>query len=518
MTLTQSFLVTLAQDVILSRNAATAGQHQSLDYLPGAVFLGIAASRGYQSLAADDAWTLFHSGKVRFVDALPWQAAQLGRPMPLSLHAYKGTQETLLDRPNQLDASMLFDPASADIDPARQPKQLRKGYLTDSGLRVLPNLTERMKTAIDHASGRAAMGQLFGYQALCAGQQFLFTLQADDDAQGVFELAKDWLTGKAQIGRSRSAQYGGVEISPSANVNLQPSSTSNEHQLTLWLLTDLALLDQQGQPCLHPSAAVLNLPPTSQWCSDKSYLRTRRYSAYNAKRRCFDPEREVISRGSVLRYELTQPLAHAELVALQQLGLYQESGLGQIAVNPQLLVTDQPVFKPMSAVPATAISPLAAPTSPLIALLQKRAGQTNQQQDVALIAGRLFAGLCLALEQARSWRGVPANQPLTIAPGRSQWGQLKSLASDQRQRPTALWKQLFEADNAMIRARSGWDLDVGPGRTLNDAMRALCQQEQLQHHAQLGEIIGRLAVLGMSAEWHKQVNGTRHQKPNGVTQ
>ena len=66
-----TFDITLQQHLIISQQAATAGAHHSHDYIPGSVLLGLAASRLYAQLDEDAAWTLFHSGLVRFGDALP---------------------------------------------------------------------------------------------------------------------------------------------------------------------------------------------------------------------------------------------------------------------------------------------------------------------------------------------------------------------------------------------------------------------------------------------------------------
>lgn len=508
MTQAQTFLITLTQDVIVSASSATAGQHQSLDYLPGSLFLGLAASRGYAELTSAEAWAVFHSGNVRFLDALPLIDAQPSYPVPLSLHTYKGERAREAQSP-RLDANKVFDPALLETDSSRQPKQLRKGYITETGFWHLPVFSHRMKTAIEPDSGRAAHSQLFGYQALQAGQQFLFTLQADDSATALFKRCVHWLTGPAQIGRSRSAQYGGITLEPIKRqqpLSLIEATTTTP--LTLWLQSDLALLDHQGQACLTPTPELFGLPEGSRWLAEQSYLRTRRYSQYNAKRRCFDSEREVICRGSILRFELSQSLSTQALANLQRIGLYQESGLGQIAVNPKILNAAHPLFTQPSRPTKVKHTPLATPNTPLITLLHQRADGIDQHKQITECALRLFETLIEALLEARQWLGLPENQPLPSSPGRSQWGQIKALSSDHRSRPDTLWTLLFEADNAVIRARSGWDLSVGPTTTLADYLRTLCDRESLAKNPQLGDIMGQLATLGLSPRWQQQIDGT----------
>ena len=509
----QTFVVTLTQDVVVSASSATAGQHLSLDYLPGALFLGLAASRGYAELETADAWTLFHSGKVRFLDALPLIEGQPSLPVPLSLHTYKG-ERAHENTSKRLIAAKVFDPSLpadelSNHEAARQPQQLRKGYITETGLWHLPILNHRMKTAIEPTSGRAAQSQLFGYQALQAGQQFLFTLQADDSALSLFNRCVAWLTGSAQLGRSRSAQYGGVSITPAKPIQQNMVSTdSDSTRLTLLLQSDLALLDASGQPCLIPDAELFGLPDGSRWLIEQSFIRTRRYSQYNAKRRCFDTEREVISRGSVLRYELAQPLSTEALARLQLVGLFQESGLGQMVVNPTLLATRHPQFSLPVSTTCTKQIKVVAPDTPLIRLLQQRIQGGENHKQASEQAAELFADLCSALKTARSWLGLRDNQPLPLAPGRSQWGQLKKYSSDHRSRPDELWRILFDAENAVIRGRSGWDLSVGPETNLSTRLKSLCESKGLPNNEMLGDIMGELATLGLSQRWRHEVEGT----------
>src|SRR5690606_13316392 len=93
-----TFEILLEQPLIISQQAASAGAHQSLDYIPGSVLLGLAASRLYANLPAQTAFTLFHNGIVRFGDALPVDQGETGLPMPLNWHLYKGESARLHDQ------------------------------------------------------------------------------------------------------------------------------------------------------------------------------------------------------------------------------------------------------------------------------------------------------------------------------------------------------------------------------------------------------------------------------------
>lgn len=519
----QLFKVTLKQDVILSAQSATEGQHQSLDFLPGSVFLGVAAGRGYSQLSPMDAWSLFHSGHIRFTDALPYEHSEIGLPTPLSFHAFKGERFTLENDSDQLDATRVFDPALlTNTETLQQPKQIRKGYISESGRRLQPSLGHRMKTAIDPSAGRAATGQLYGYQALEAGQTFVFSIQTNDGYENLFAKAIEWVTGHAHLGRSRSAQYGSVDITPITEPASAIRQSDNQSAtLTLWLKSDLALLGADGQPSLIPDPVYLGLPQGSLWNSDKSYIRTRHYSPYNAKRRSYDPERQVICRGSVLRFDLSTPLDTAQLHKLTQIGLYQSAGLGQVIVNPMMLVSANPNFRDASVsnhLHSSPKHPILAPNSPLIRLLEQRAEDYLEQDKAGRMAELIFKELCSALEKARNWNGIRSKQSLEVAPGRTQWGGIKALANDLRLQPDTLWEQLFKAKNAVVRPRFGWELEIGPGQTLASHMESLFEAHHLNPSENLHEILGRLAVLGMSRRWTSIVEGTAMGESTSETQ
>lgn len=516
-----SFDLLLDQPLILSLQAASAGAHQCLDHVPGSVLLGLAASRLYAELDANDAWTLFHSGQVRFGDALPTDPrGQATYPLPLCWHAYKGEPVRVAGR---LQADALFDPACSTPDARRQPVQVRSGFTALDGSFVEPERLQTLKTAIDPDTGMAAESQLFGYEALAPGQRFRFALQADPDVpQALWQRLLKALTGTARLGRSRSAQFGRVSIvrydaAPAGSDEVPASAPGTD--LTLWLLSDLAL-EHDGQPCLTPHPPLLGLPPETRWQVDRSFLRSRRYSPYNAFRRCYDAERQVISRGSVLRFSLPGTLDAAMIEALQSgLGLYLESGLGRVWVNPPLLTSSRPAFgvetaarAPADAGSMPAPATAAPPDSVLIHALRQRQQRRGGDKLHELLARKLFEDLCGRVSEARHFLALPAGAAPESVPGRSQWGRLKQLASDYRNRPDALWDVMAHPENGVLRARSGWELRYGPAPEqqlhgwLINALSAMRSGTPA-----LDRVIGHLAVLGLQAEWQACCEGRAAQ-------
>ena len=73
------YQITLNDDVVLSSNCSSA-EHSSLDYISGGTLLGVLASKLYHQLSEEQAFTVFHSGKVRFNNGYINKAL----PLPLS--------------------------------------------------------------------------------------------------------------------------------------------------------------------------------------------------------------------------------------------------------------------------------------------------------------------------------------------------------------------------------------------------------------------------------------------------
>lgn len=67
----KQFKCELLSDVIINQVAATEGKLQTLTFIPGSNFLGIAASI-YDELPKEWQIIAYHSGKVRFGDAHSW--------------------------------------------------------------------------------------------------------------------------------------------------------------------------------------------------------------------------------------------------------------------------------------------------------------------------------------------------------------------------------------------------------------------------------------------------------------
>lgn len=426
--------LTLLEDVVLSARPATAGGHEGLDHVPGQALLGACAARLYPELEPEEAWIVFHSGRVRFGNGLPVaDDGAVGWPMPLALHGPK--TETVV-RDGRLEASRVRSfahPASGRTLPGgAQPRQLREGYLTLDGRVLEPARTLRMKTAVDPATGSAREAHLFGYEALAAGQRFHAVVEADEDVpEGLLERVRAALTGELLLGRSRSAEYGLVEARPAEARVPPPAEAPAGRSLLLWLLSDLALLDAQGQPTLEPLPERLGLGAGRvDW--DRSFVRARAYAPWNGHRGAYGLEREVLCQGSVIRLELDAPPSAEALARLERgCGLWREAGLGRVWAAPPLLEGERPAFVDAAAGgqaprPAPVADGAAGRDEPLVAWLRAWRGRTAGDAAAERLARALAARLEGCYRRAR--RDAGAGPQERIGPSPSQWGAFLSVA------------------------------------------------------------------------------------------
>ncbi len=452
----QALKIELLDDCVFSATPATEGGHESLDRIPGAALLGAAASRLYTDLERGDAFTVFHSGKVRFGDGLPWDGHNIGWPVPRCWH-YPKTEGANKD--DFLIADNLYNFAVESISKlpdGQQPKQLRDGYVHADGRYSKPAHSLRLKTAIDPATGRADEGRLFGYDALHRGQTFLSVIEADDEVEDtLFERVVEALQGQVLLGRSRSAEYGRARITLVELPELPQPSADGDDSLTLWLLSDLALTDARGQPTLQPDGEALGLPG-AQVVWERTFLRGRRYSPWNAARHGYDRERLVLEAGGVITLQLNGHGRGEAIGALEKgVGLYREAGLGRLWIDPPLLRDEHPAFAGRSAAkPDTTTAP--EPDHPLVGWLKAAAGvdwKTEAEQKA-----REFEKTYLEkLDESRHINGIPDR--VAYGPSSSQWGTVLEKARSAT--GDALHRALFEGDDAVIKPKGeGWDIEV----------------------------------------------------------
>ncbi|MCA1979134.1 MAG: RAMP superfamily CRISPR-associated protein, partial [Thiobacillus sp.] len=453
----------LLDEIVISRNSATTGQHRCLPYIPGSGLLGAAASRLYDE-TDNRMYDIFHSGQVRFGDGRPVAHGQLASwPVPFAWHGDKGGEATH-DHDRWLAAGIFsFVAAGVAASGFIQPQQIREGFVSETGERIRPKTRYRMKTAIDRRTGGAAESQLFGYEALARGQRFRATIRSNDAAH--LESLRACLNDVIHLGRSRSAQYGRVRVSTSAVATAAPAFLpvallDGAPHLVLWLASDLAVRNTEtGMPTLTPTLHDLGLADLvgGSPAPGRTFVRTRRYIPYNARRGSHDLERQVIVAGSVLCYRLHEPPAPeiaARLAArlADGLGENREAGLGDVVLDPileQLLLSPHPVFTPLAA--PVRVQSVPEPSHPLIAWLRAGEERDDAETSANRWAERKLAALVRVCDSARQYNGIAAD--LACGPTAAQWGRVQEAAIAHGER-TALLNALVGTDAAPAGADS----------------------------------------------------------------
>lgn len=327
------FKCKLLSDVILNQKSASEGPNTTLDFIPGSNFLGIVAASVYPNSDIDNAvkTELFHSGKVRFGDAHPSKGNVRGLRIPAAVFhpkLKKVSEEAYIHHG-------IEDPSDEKYR-KMQLKQCRSGFYAYNGEEAEPITTENnyaIKSAHDKENRKSLDEQMFGYQSLAAGLELIFSVEVDNE--GLANTIEDALVGKKKVGRSRSAQYGLVEISECKETPAGIHTSQKEGEVTVYADGRLIFLDKDGMPTLQPTAEQLGIT-NGKILWNKCQVRTFCYAPYNYQRRCFDTDRCGIEKGSVFVVE-----GDVDVPKASYIGSYKNEGFGAVIYNPSFLMAKE---------------------------------------------------------------------------------------------------------------------------------------------------------------------------------
>lgn len=331
------FKCVLQTDLVLNASPASEGVNESLAYIPGVKFLGLAAHSLYDEQSVTKTLHIFHDATVRFGDAHPFVEGGDTYLVPANWYFPKDKKEG----PFYLHQNLSVDDIRALADEKNIQLKRAKDYyiLVIEGENELQQIKVpqkfTLKTGFDSSRRRSRDGQLFGYYAISAGTSWKFTVDVDDDS--LIDAVTDAIKGPQRIGRSKSAQYGAVEISLIGRKPLD-QSTVPAGEVYLYAVSNLCFYDKAGRPTIQPDAESLHLPTGSKIEWGKSRLQHRRYTSWNGKRQTKNADRYIIERGSVICATIP-----AELPAStwsKGVGAYRNEGFGRLLVNPLFLRAD----------------------------------------------------------------------------------------------------------------------------------------------------------------------------------
>ena len=202
-----------------------------------------------------------------------------------------------------------------------------------------PETNFAIKSAYNNELRRSKDEAMYGYQSLEAGMEFCFEVEFEDAK--LVELVKKSLMGKRTIGRSKTAQYGQVDISevPNYTIGFKEEHAIESDRTYLYAESRLLFLDDNGQPVIRMDGKAYGMEGANVDLK-RSQIRTFRYSPYNFKRQSRDADRFGIEKGSVIC--LNRNIEEQEKAEIKKgIGLYLNEGFGKMLVNPEFLKTSE---------------------------------------------------------------------------------------------------------------------------------------------------------------------------------
>ncbi|MCD4653011.1 hypothetical protein K8T06_03655 [bacterium] len=412
-------------NVIVSSHGVKEGSHETLDYIPGSVFLGMAASGKVEP-------DKLLSGEIRFTNAMPIVNGKMLLPIPLNYHQAKFSKEG-----NPEFFNRLYDLTEYS---SQQPKQMRSNYIepgTQSEYKI--DKVMSTKTKLDRTRfGASEDNKLFTYQSIPAGMRYIFSIIVTDEIKkSVLAEIIDKITGTVRIGRSRSAEFGHAFVKPMEKPDFSAiSSMSMGNEIIIYLQSDL-IPEKNGNPMVHPTADMFGLFGSIRLNLRKSFLRTRSYSSWNHFFGTRMTMRHVFTKGSVFTFvDTDKEWSLNDLNQLQEqlnsgVGSYINEGCGQVLVNPKFVVEENLKLKQNGKLPEK-LKPskeqeenIEEFDSPLIDFLLKR-HLRMKRSVIAIKQGRKWS---------KSWKELleALQRDHQKVPGKTQWSNIREIAVKNRE-------------------------------------------------------------------------------------
>lgn len=172
---------------------------------------------------------------------------------------------------------------------------------------------------------------MYGYSAIKSGTKWQFCISYNDITTKDEELLISSIVGQKRLGKSKSAQYGLINITQVQN-NISTIEDKNSQETILYANSRLALFDNDGNPTFDIKHLFEGLKEKNIDYA-KCQIKTSSFTPYNSKRKTKDYERVCINKGSVIVLKDID-----KSIIPQFVGAYQSEGFGEILINPSFLL------------------------------------------------------------------------------------------------------------------------------------------------------------------------------------
>jgi len=357
------YQIEFLSDIVLPATSNTEGNIQKMDFIAGSNFLGMVA-REYDDF--EDSFKVFHSGAVRFGDATLLHNDKPTYKMPLSYFHEKADDKILFNH------HLL---SKEDFKKFDQLKQKRNGYIAKDLEVAYIDYNYSQKSSYDKTKRRSGSkdSDMFGYSAMKKGLTWQFSIKVDDSiSDNDLELLKETILNSNRLGKSKSAQYGLINIELKGQKENIEEKISN--QIRLYANSRIALVDENGNPTYDLEyickGADIDYP--------KCQIKTSTFTPHNGAMQTKTYERICIDKGSVI---VLDKLSQEQLNEIKNgVGVYLAEGFGEVLINPSFLSEKEFTFTIGDEASASLNSGAKAPPpkTPLAKFLQKR---ENTKQD-----------------------------------------------------------------------------------------------------------------------------------------
>ncbi|TFV94466.1 hypothetical protein E4S40_10620 [Algoriphagus kandeliae] len=480
---TYYFKCTLLSNVVLNSKLATEGNMTTLDYIPGSNFLGIAANKLYKAEGDETAYKLFHSGEVKFGDGrVATNTGEITYAVPFSFFQDK-LKSKLENDPiylHHLITSKNFP--KDDTGTKRQLQQSRSGYISAKGT-LVKEVEKRfsLKSAYDREKRTSKTGNMFGFEAIPAGTVFIFSISSEN--KSLLDKVAAALKGNQRLGKSKTAEYGQVQIEKIEHIEPLPTFQSDEFTL-VYAESNLCFFDQSGQPTFQPTTEDLGLDGgIVDW--SKSQIRTYSYAPWNGQRKTTSTQRHCIAKGSVFYVKGGYPSSSVNFI-----GHYQAEGLGKVIYNPIFLKSNgnekESPFEIHLDKIAEPVYQKGNLNSPLSQFLKKQ----KDQKAMELLTSELVTDYV--------YKEVPNRFSKLNDVSPSQWGNIRLIASRARD-VDEMKSLLYEGKEAYLKHGVAYEKCWGKNseqrlKNLKDIISAIESKSQNQSKVDIKVFVAKFAA------------------------